>query len=241
MVAGQVVLVAVLAFFLLLGATGFVLTAAVGRLNRGRRRELAALTAELPAIGLDAVNILIRASRISVWARRLGWLFAIGVTLVTLELGGAQGDTYFIFGCAYLSAVAFGEALMPKPMRGQSQSATLDPRSAADPTLIRMDDMLRRAAAPARRRGRPGRRAAHADPPVQLARQRHVPSVRAPSSSATESLLRWLLPASALAGLAALRLVPAGASQFRPARPATSESAPGPESAPEPAPESPDA
>ena len=119
--------------FLLLGALGLALTAAYGRVRRGPREQPAAEAAALPESELGPAEALRRAWRLSVRTRRLGWLFAIAVTLLALTFEDpGDGETYFVFGCGYLAAVAVGEALMPKPEPGRVQSAVLDPRRPGD-------------------------------------------------------------------------------------------------------------
>lgn len=133
MVASSLSFAVPLVLFLLIGGLSLVLTASTRLFRRGERDRLVALAAALPADELGPARALMRASRTSVRVRRLGWLVAIAVTVVALcvEAPG-EGDTFVIFGCGYLAAVALGEAMMPKPEPGRPQRAVLDARRPRD-------------------------------------------------------------------------------------------------------------
>jgi len=122
-----------LVLFLLIGGLSLALTASTRLFRRGERDRLIALAMALPADELGPARALMRASRTSVRVRRLGWLVAIAVTVAALSVEApGQGDTFVIFGCGYLAAVALGEAMMPKPEPGRLQRAVLDARRPRD-------------------------------------------------------------------------------------------------------------
>ena len=122
-----------LIFFLLIGVLGLVLTLATSRFRRGRRDQMGVLVAALPGDEHGSASALMRAGRISVRTRRLGFLLGIAAMVAELALTDARyGETFFVFGCGYLATIAVGEELMPKPVPGRIQRAALAERRSSD-------------------------------------------------------------------------------------------------------------
>ena len=121
-------------FVLAAAVIGVVVTFATYGLRRSQRARVTNLVLALPDGEHTAAQSLLRAGRIAVRSRWLGWVAGIAAALLSVTVLRAGGiyDFVLAFACGYLAAIALGESWMPKPARGEAHTAELDPRSMRD-------------------------------------------------------------------------------------------------------------
>ncbi|HEY3870558.1 MAG TPA: hypothetical protein VGM10_19495 [Actinocrinis sp.] len=120
-------------FVLAAALTGTVVTVVTVGMRRNQRARVATLVLALADAERSAAELLLRAGRMAVRWRWLGWVAGIGAALLIVTVLRAGLASFVLaFACGYLAALALGEALMPKPARGEVHTAQLDPRSVRD-------------------------------------------------------------------------------------------------------------
>lgn len=120
-------------FVLAAALTGTVVTVVTIGVRRDQRARVATLVLALSDPERATAEPLLRAGRMAVRSRWLGWVVGIAAAVLSVTVLRAGIYAFVLaFACGYLAALALGEALMPKPARGEAHTAQLDPRSVRD-------------------------------------------------------------------------------------------------------------